>query len=191
MSGMPLALLGHATVRGDDPARFAANRSSFYVDPVAWMVAAAAREAIACCESPLTADNDNDNVGVLVLGGTSTLPTSSIIASGARRGRVSPLRFAGANPGMLAGLTCIQLGLRGPSLVVRSDLAHGLGTAQALLETWLHGGRADTVLLAACHRESAEYVVTCVVVRDGSGGPDQSEDIADLLAACPLSSGLV
>jgi 3-oxoacyl-(acyl-carrier-protein) synthase len=189
MSGVPLALLGHATVRADDPARFAANRSSFYVDPVAWMVAAAAREAIACCKSPLAADNDD--VGVLVLGGTSMLPTSSIIASGAGRGRVSPLRFAGANPGMLAGLICIQLGLRGPSLVVRSDLAHGLGTAQALLETWLHGGQADTVLLAACHREPVEYVVTCVVVREGSGSPDQSADIVDLLAARPLSSGLV
>ena len=42
--------------------------------------------------------------------------TLTAIAGTAARGFVSPLRFAGANPGVLAGLACIRWKLRGPSL---------------------------------------------------------------------------
>lgn len=128
----------------EDPVRCADNRPSFYADPVAWLVVRAVEQAL---DEPL----QSDQVAVLVLSDTTTRPTMAGIADKAARGRVSPLRFAGANPGILAGLTCIQWGFTGPSLVLANDPADALDTAAAVVDCWLDSGQARHVVCVA-HR---------------------------------------
>lgn len=155
----------------EDPAQCADNRPSFYADPVAWLVTRAVEQAL---DGPL----ERDQVAVLVMSGTTTRPTMAGIADKAARGRVSPLRFAGANPGILAGLTCIQWGFTGPSLVLANDPADALDTAAAVVDLWLDSGQARHVVCVGHRADPNGHRVRCVVV----GLPDdRAERLGQLL----------
>jgi 3-oxoacyl-(acyl-carrier-protein) synthase len=169
---LPLAVAGHATLSVADPASCARNKPSFYADPVAWQIVSAAEEALAYCREEVLAKPDE--VAVLVTNDGRALPTHLRIARDAARGRVSPLRFAGSNPGILAGLTCLTLGLRGPSLVLEADPDDAADVATALAGDWLHTGRARYVLWAAYRQDGDSCTATCVVLRAGT--PDDGAD---------------
>nr|WP_255431323.1 beta-ketoacyl synthase N-terminal-like domain-containing protein [Streptacidiphilus sp. PB12-B1b] len=174
----PPVVLGHGTRTVADLSTCSANRPSFYADPLAWLVNAAVEDALEDCRDTLLADRDQ--VGVLVLTGDRPLPTAGLIAATVARGRVSPLRFAGGNPGILAGLSCIERGFRGPSLVLSAAEDATVATALALAEAWLQDGRARYVVCAR-HREEAEgeaQTVTCVVLRQAAGA-DEGVSAAD------------
>lgn len=148
-----------------DTDEFSRNRSSFYADPVAWLMAAVARQAIERCPDDLadllrgTDDTTADRVGVVMISETCSLSTISSVQAGVARGRVSPLRFAGANPGGLTSLVCIEWRFRGPTLTLAMSPADGLAPAKIVARAWLVGGQADHVLLGV-HR-----------VVDGPDGP--------------------
>ncbi|MFF1545826.1 beta-ketoacyl synthase N-terminal-like domain-containing protein [Streptomyces sp. NPDC058291] len=167
---LPLAVAGHATVSVADPASCTRNKPSFYADPVAWLIVSAAEEALAPCREEVLAEPDE--VAVLVTNDGRALPTHLRIARDAARGRVSPLRFAGSNPGILAGLTCLTLGLRGPSLVLEADVDDAADVATALAGDWLHTGRARYVLWAAYRQDGDSCTATCVVLRAGTPDDD-------------------
>lgn len=167
---LPLAVAGRASLTVADPASCTRNRPSFYADPVAWLILSAAEEALALCREEVLAEPDE--VAVLVTHDGRPLPTHLRIAKEAARGRVSPLRFAGSNPGILAGLTCLTLGLRGPSLVLEADPDDAADVTTALAGEWLRTGRAQYVLWAAYRREGDAYTATCVVLRAGAPGDD-------------------
>ncbi|MGW5688849.1 beta-ketoacyl synthase N-terminal-like domain-containing protein [Nonomuraea sp. NPDC003754] len=163
--GLP-AVAGHGAVTVEDPTTRSANRPSLYADPVAWLTAAAVEAALGesgCGEDVLAARND---VAVIVLTGSRPLPTSRALATQATtRGRVSPLRFAGANPGILAGLTCIQWGLRGPSLVLAAADDGTVDTALTVAESWLSSGQARYVIAVRHQAHPEGHTARCAVLQ--------------------------
>ncbi|MFJ2440507.1 beta-ketoacyl synthase N-terminal-like domain-containing protein [Streptomyces sp. NPDC087658] len=165
---LPLSVAGHASLTVADPASCTRDRPSFYADPVAWLIVSAAEEALAACREEALAEPDE--VAVLVTSEGGALPTHRRIARDTLRGRVSPLRFAGSNPGILAGLTCITLGLRGPSLVLEAPSDEAADTALTVAGDWLRTGRARYVLWAAYRRDGDSHTAGCAVLR--AGGPD-------------------
>ncbi|GAA1234900.1 hypothetical protein GCM10009665_26360 [Kitasatospora nipponensis] len=171
---LPLAVAGHATRSVADPASCTRNRPSFYADPVAWLIVSAAEEALAPCREEVLAEPDE--VAVLVTNDGRALPTHLRIARDTARGRVSPLRFAGSNPGILAGLTCLTLGLRGPSLVLEADPDDAADVATALAGHWLHTGQARYVLWAGYRQDGDACTATCVVLRAGTPDDDGAAD---------------
>ena len=73
-------------------------------DPAAWLVADAMEQALNACSAPW--QEARKEIGVISISDRCTLFTMNGIASGAQNGQVSPLRFAGANPGSITGLPC-------------------------------------------------------------------------------------
>lgn len=107
--------------------------ASLYADPLAWVAVDAVQAALD--RIPLALGSE---VGVIAVSSVGTRRTMRQIAgSVARTGRVSPLRFAGANPGSLAGLPCIQFGFRGPSLLLTMAPGAAAPYVSALAQSWL------------------------------------------------------
>jgi 3-oxoacyl-(acyl-carrier-protein) synthase len=151
---------GEATLTDDLAARH--SRPSFYADPAAWLAVeavAAALDQAALDQAAAAVTAAAEEVGVLAVSATATTHTMRGIRRTAATGRVSPLRFAGANPGSLAGLVCLQYGFRGPSLTLsmHPDQAWPVPTIR---RDWLHG--------------PCRYVIT-VTHRHDPHGPDVAE----------------
>jgi hypothetical protein len=177
-----IAVVGEASVVTGTPAEFSRNASSFFADPAAWLLVAAVEQALADCPEPVLAAPDE--VGVIVVSDRCTLLTMDAIAATAARGLVSPLRFAGANPGVLAGLPCIVLGLRGPTLVLTMDPADGAGPATAVAASWLRAGQARHLLLAVYSLVGGGHVARCLILRAAAPGErDACRDVPGLLTA--------
>lgn len=157
-----LAVLGTATVEGgDDLDR--RRGASFYADPVAWLVADAVGAALASAGEPGRATGDD--VAVVTVSEHATAHTMRQVAGMRDRGRVSPLRFAGANPGSVAGLACIVHGLRGPSLMLSMPPAQARSTVALLARAWLAGGACTRVVVSEhAARPQGGHTVRTVVL---------------------------
>jgi hypothetical protein len=158
---MTPGVLGHGVVCGPDPAAFARNGPSLFADPVAWLVCDAVDRAVE--ESRQDLAGLRDQVGIIAVSEFATLGTMRSIAHTARNGRVSPLRFAGSNPGALAGVPCLSRGFRGPSLTLSMSPADGVEPAVAIASGLLSSGAASHLILAA-HTVGVEHVARCVIV---------------------------
>ncbi|GAA2682675.1 polyketide synthase [Streptomyces lunalinharesii] len=160
-------VLGSATVVADDPSEHARNRPSFYADPAAWLVAETVDRALAdCAEHVLAAADDT---AILVMSATGTERTMRRIAGAVPRSRVSPLRFAGANPGVLAGLPALHHGLRGPSLLLAGHPDAAAPVAGTVIAGWLGDGHARHVLLVGLHTTEGDRVTCCCLVLTRAG----------------------
>ncbi|MGW4384127.1 beta-ketoacyl synthase N-terminal-like domain-containing protein [Kitasatospora sp. NPDC004531] len=166
-----------------DLAGLSRNRPSFYADPLAWLVAATVEELLLA--APAEPALEPDEVGVIVVSSARSLPTARPIAESTARGRVSPLRFAGGNPGILAGLSCIQHGFRGPSMVLTAaDPADPAPSdaALALAASWLAGGQARHVVCVrhAQAPEDGPHTVAAVLLGPAADrpGPDPHAALA-------------
>jgi hypothetical protein len=144
------------------------NGPSLFADPVAWLVAAAAAAALAACSGDVL--SEPDEVGVIAVSSGCTARTMRAIAGTAGGGLVSPLRFAGAIPGVLAGLVCIRWKLRGPTLTFSMDPVAGIDVAATVAGAWLSRGQARHVLVAAHRIEDGHHMARCVVVRGAPAG---------------------
>lgn len=156
------AVLGAATVDGQDgPGR--PRGVSFYADPVAWLVADAVGTALAAAgSSEPTAGTD---VGVVAVSEHATAHTMREVATSVQgRGRVSPLRFAGAAPGSVAGLACIVHGLRGPSLLLSMSPGAARPAVAVLARDWLGGLCTRVVVAEHRTRPSGGHRVHTVVL---------------------------
>src|SRR5690242_3810031 len=87
------------------------NGPSLFAPPVAWAVAHFAHALIGG-EGELS----RRDAGLVVASDECSLSTIREIARTAARGAVSPLRFAGASPSIVAGLPALEQNLRGPTL---------------------------------------------------------------------------
>ena len=173
------SVIGSGSAASANPAEFARNAPSFFADPVAWLVSAAVGRALDDCPDDLA--GRPDKVGVIALSGTCTGLTMAALAASAGRGMVSPLRFAGANPGVLAGLPCIRWRFRGPTLTLAMPPAHGLEPATVVAGAWLHGGQASHVLIATHRVEDAVHVARCAVIRAATDEADGRRELDRLL----------
>ncbi|TDB81626.1 hypothetical protein [Micromonospora sp. KC721] len=156
-----LAVLATATVTGgDEPDRH--RGASFYADPVAWLVADAVGAVFDAAGQ--SGKGTGTDVGVLAVSEYGTSHTMREVTAMRDRGRVSPLRFAGANPGSVAGLACIVHGLRGPSLMLSMPPPAARPTVALLARAWLTGGVCRRVVVSEHERGPAGHTVRTVVL---------------------------
>ncbi|MEU7476667.1 beta-ketoacyl synthase N-terminal-like domain-containing protein [Lentzea sp. NPDC042327] len=153
-------VVGSATITTGDLAEHTANKPSFYADPAAWLVAATAHRALT--DSPADVLAGAEDTGVLVMSANGSRDTLRAIARSLPR--VSPLRFAGANPGVLAGLPCLRWGLRGPSLLLAAHPDAAAGVAFTVADGWLRTGQARHVLLIGLQTEPGGHLCRCLVL---------------------------
>ena len=189
MSGCTAVAVGGTA--GADPAEFSRNSPSFFADPAAWAVTAAVADALARSAADVRAAIGGESaasVGVIVISPQCTATTMRAIGRTAGRGLVSPLRFAGANPGVLAGLPCITWRLRGPSLVLGSEAADAVPVAAVVARSWLEAGQTCYVLAAVHSMRDHGHAARCAVLR--AARPDEpGDDLAALLVpAAPATA---
>ncbi|HEY3818894.1 MAG TPA: hypothetical protein VGL81_17105 [Polyangiaceae bacterium] len=154
-----------------------------YADPVAWIVATAAVRAFGAAHDAVVAAGDR--VGVVVTSARGPVETMAWVATAARDGFSSPLRYPATNPGSLAGVTCIALGLRGPTLVLTMPPEQGARLGLVLGERWIARGDVLLALVATCWEPSpGKQAARCMLVGAGAGGPpvDAATDGAWLAA---------
>ncbi|MFJ9968674.1 hypothetical protein [Streptomyces avermitilis] len=110
------------------PAR---RRSVRYADPVAWLVLDVLTRAL---PDP---GPDRSTLGVIAVTEHATGESLRSVAQEAAEGRVSPLHFVAASPGTVIGLSCAQLGITGPTMLLTMAASASLGIARELAEVWL------------------------------------------------------
>jgi hypothetical protein len=142
-----------------------------YADPAAWTVATAAARAIAAAREAVTAAGDA--IGVLVTSPRGPVETIAAVAQAAREGFSSPLRYPASNPGSLAGVTCIALGLRGPTLMLTMPPLEGAPLGLLLGGRWIERGDVPLVVVAACRERSpGKHTARCLLLGRAAAGAD-------------------
>ncbi|KUL37325.1 hypothetical protein ADL22_21900 [Streptomyces sp. NRRL F-4489] len=180
----PLITTGYGEVVTTDPAAHSRNGSSLFADPVAWLMTEAAARAAADCDTDLTAAGDQ--VGMIAISEICTMDTMRTIARATPRGRLSPLKFAGANPGSVAGLPCIRNGFRGPTLALSMPPGPALPAALAMAEGWIAQGSARYVLIGAHRRDGDAHAARCHVLQSArTPEPYTEPDLSRLAAPVP------
>ena len=162
-----------------------------YADPAAWVVATAAARAFAAV--PETVAAAGDRVSVVVTSPRGPVETMAWMASATREGSSSPLRFPASNPGSLAGVTCIVLGLRGPTLMLTMAPGQGVPLALRLSEQWMARGDVTLALVAACWEQApGKHVARCLLVGGPSSPtPDHPAEDGAWLAGLEAQGGAV
>ncbi|MFD8570104.1 hypothetical protein [Streptomyces sp. NPDC059639] len=127
------------------------------------MINDAVEAAVDDCGADLT--TVGDQVGMIAISESCTVTTMQIIAKATPRGRLSPLKFAGANPGSIAGLSCIQQGYRGPTLALSTAPTNAVGTASDIAASWLGRGLARYVLIATHRQDNDVHAARCLVLQ--------------------------
>jgi hypothetical protein len=124
------------------------NRPSFYATPVAWATANFTQ---------LLIDNERGIVphrtGMIVVSDECSLSTIRDLSRTAAQGTISPLRFAGASPSIVAGLPALQQGIRGPTLCLTMPPDHASSAIVALINYWIRYGDIVSVIAIAHYRQ--------------------------------------
>lgn len=124
------------------------NRPSFYATPVAW--------AAANFTQLLIEDEGGivpRHTGMIVASDECSLSTIRELSRSAAQGTISPLRFAGANPSIVAGLPALEQGIRGPTLALTMPPAHASSAILAVIDYWIRYGNIVSVIAIAHHRQ--------------------------------------
>jgi hypothetical protein len=124
------------------------NRPSFYATPVAWAAANFTQ---------LLIDNEGGIVphrtGMVVVSDECSLTTIRDLSRTAAQGTISPLRFAGASPSIVAGLPALQQGIRGPTLCLTMPPDHASSAIVALISYWIRYGNIVSVIAIAHYKQ--------------------------------------
>lgn len=110
----------------------ARNGPSFFAPPAAWAVAQFAAELVEGL-----GPYDMENFALVVTSDECSLDTVRALSQTLARGSLSPLRFAGSSPSILAGLAAIQLQIRGPTICLTMPPENAGTAIEALLAFWL------------------------------------------------------
>lgn len=127
------------------------NRPSFYATPVAW--------AAANFTQSLIGDEGGivpDRTGMIVVSDECSLSTIRDLSRTAAQGAISPLRFAGASPSIVAGLPALQQGIRGPTLALTMPPDHASSAVVALINYWIKYSDIVSVI-AIAHYKQGEH----------------------------------
>ncbi|HEX8092912.1 coronafacic acid synthetase [Jatrophihabitans sp.] len=127
------------------------SKPSFFADPLSWLVAQSVEQAVAQCGAEVR--SAAEEVGSLLISDVCSLTTMRQVAERVPSGRLSPLRFSGANPGVTATLPAMTFGFTGPSLTLSMTPADGLPWGLVIARCWLVSGQARHVVLASHRHE--------------------------------------
>ncbi|MEU0334493.1 polyketide synthase [Streptomyces sp. NPDC006193] len=154
-----------ATVETDDPGTARRRVAGTYADPVAWLMAEAVARALEECAG--AAPQRGGEVGVIGVSEHATRHTLRALADAVPRGRLSPMRFAGAGPGSLVGVVCSAFGFHGPVSMLPMPLAPAVPAARALCGDWLLGDPPDAahvLVVAHATTDEGKHRAHCLVV---------------------------
>ncbi|WP_381790201.1 coronafacic acid synthetase [Streptomyces niveus] len=158
-----LAVVGEGTAAAADLSVVRPRpRASLYADPLSWLVLDAVERAAESYGGELR--SAPEGVGHIVVSDQCTAHTMRDIAAEVARGRVSPLRFSGANPGSVLSLTSQLLGFSGPSMTLSMRPERGLVFALALTRLWLHTSSATHVLVTSHRSDAPGHRVTSSIL---------------------------
>ncbi|MFC4465243.1 coronafacic acid synthetase [Streptomyces xiangluensis] len=164
LEGMGMTAVARGAAHCSDLSTVRARRPSFYADPVSWLVAESVEHAMGECAEDVRAAADA--VGAITLSDHCTVRTMREISSQATSGRLSPLRFSGANPAAAGSLPGILFGFKGPSLTLSTPPTHGLPAALVAARSWLALEAATYVVLNGHVADSGDcHAVWSVIVR--------------------------
>lgn len=159
-----LGVLGAGTARATTLGEVRPSRRtvSLYADPLSWLVLEAVERAMDDAKRPSLPERRD--MGHLVVSDICTLHTMRELAGGIPDGRMSPLRFAGANPGQVCGLSSMLFGLNGPSMVLSMPPAEGVRPALTILRGWLSEALATAVILSLHHVDPMGHNVSSTIL---------------------------
>lgn len=124
------------------------NRPSFYAPPIAWAVADFTR---------LLIEDEGGIVphhtGMIVASDECSLSAIRELALTLAQGTISPLRFAGASPSIVAGLPALEHGIRGPTLSLTMPPDHASDAIFATIDYWLRYSNIVAVIAIAHYRQ--------------------------------------
>lgn len=124
------------------------NKPSFYATPVAWAVANFTQ---------LLIEDEGEIVphhtGMIVVSDECSLSTIRELSRTAAQGTISPLRFAGASPSIVAGLPALQEGIRGPTLCLTMPPRDAASAILALISYWIRYNNIVSVIAIAHHKQ--------------------------------------
>ena len=109
----------------------ARNKPSFYATPLAWAVANFTQSLIED-EGAIVPHH----TGMIVVSDECSLSTIRELARTAAQGTISPLRFAGASPSIVAGLPALEQGIRGPTVCLTMPPGHASNAIVAMINYW-------------------------------------------------------
>jgi hypothetical protein len=124
------------------------NKPSFYATPVAW--------AAADFTQLLIEDEGGivpHHTGMIVVSDECSLSTIRDLSRTAAQGTISPLRFAGASPSIVAGLPALQQGIRGPTLSLTMAPDHASSAIMAMIKYWIRYGNIVSVIAIAHYKQ--------------------------------------
>jgi hypothetical protein len=124
------------------------NRPSFYATPVAW--------AVANFVQLLIEDEGGivpHHTGMIVVSDECSLSTIRDLSRTAAQGTISPLRFAGASPSIVAGLPALQQGIRGPTLCLTMPPGHASSAILAMINYWMRYSNIVSVIAIAHYKQ--------------------------------------
>ncbi len=122
----------------------ARNKPSFFATPVAWATADFARLLIED-EGGI----DPHHTGLIVVSDECSLSTIRDLSRTAAQGTISPLRFAGASPSILAGLPALEQGIRGPTVCLTMPPEQASNAVVALINYWIKYNNIVSVIAIA------------------------------------------
>ena len=142
------------------------NRPSFFAPPLAWAIAEFTRALMAGAGAPVPA-----HTGLIVVSDECSLATIRDLSRMAAGGAISPLRFAGASPSIVAGLAALENGLRGPTVALTMRPEHAAAAIAAMIRSWMSGHDLAAVIVVA-HYADAErgHVFKGLIARPGDDG---------------------
>lgn len=125
----------------------ARNRPSFYATPVAW-AAADFTQLLIEGESGIV----SHHTGMIVVSDECSLSTIRDLSRTAAQGTISPLRFVGASPSIVAGLPALQQGIRGPTLALTMPPDRASSAIVALINYWFRYSNIVSVIVIAHYK---------------------------------------
>jgi hypothetical protein len=119
-----------------------------YADPAAWTTATAVALAFAGAGELLA--QWRHEIGMIAISDQGPGESMAHVQADGTTGFSSPLHYAASSPGTLVGVSCIALGLRGPTMNLTMDPRDGLPVALTLCAGWLGRKAARLMIVAAC-----------------------------------------
>ncbi len=152
----------------------ARNRPSFYATPVAWATADFTQMLIQD-DGPIVPHS----TGLIVASDACSLATIRELSRSATQGTMSPLRFAGASPSIVAGLPALQQGIRGPTLSLTMQPEHASDAIVAIVGYWMKHAKVESVIAVAHYQQGkSDHLFKGLIAR--SAGDDLKQLVQQL-----------